>query len=101
MGSSSQNAWCWKWTLGQLNDGVIGITIDLSTASYEQTFNERASEGSAWSGYFSSAKLPAISKCIGLAFNFWWHDLCRILLVWDLSTIGKYGTRKVSEIIKS
>ena len=55
---------------GFTQGGVLGIKIALLIASYEQSFIERALEGSAWCGYFSPAKLPVISKCNGLAFIF-------------------------------
>jgi len=70
------------------------MTIALLIAGYEQSFIERAVEGSTWA-VILRAKSPVISKCDGLAFVFWWHDLCRIYFVsLDLLTIGKAKQEK-------
>jgi nitric oxide reductase subunit B len=102
MGSGSQNAWRWKWALGLLNGGVLGMTIALLIAGYEQSFIERAIEGSTWAGYFTAQNHPSFQSAMiwrlffgGITFAGF------ILLVWDLLTIGKGETRKALMIVES
>jgi nitric oxide reductase subunit B len=45
------NGWKWKWAMGLLNFGVLSMTMALLIAGYEQSFIERAVEGSTWGGY--------------------------------------------------
>ena len=59
MGSDMPNAWRWKWSLGLLNMGVLGMTIALLIAGYEQSFIERAIGGSTWGGYFEAQIHPS------------------------------------------
>jgi len=59
MNSDTANAWRWKWALGLLNAGVVGMTVALLIAGYEQSFIERAVEGSTWGGYFSAQNHPS------------------------------------------
>ncbi len=88
--------------LGLLNGGVIGMTIALLIAGYEQSFIERTVEGSTWGGYFTAQSHPSFQNAMiwrlffeGITFAGF------ILLVWDLLTIGKDETRKAPEIIES
>jgi len=82
--------WKWKWALGLLNLGVVGMTMALLISGYEQSFIERAVGGSTWFGYFAAQVHPWFVQ------GMWWRMLFGfvtsagiILLVWDLLTIGK------------
>jgi len=48
------NGWKWKWALGLLNLGVVGMTMALLISGYEQAFVERAIGGIYLGGIFSS-----------------------------------------------
>jgi hypothetical protein len=37
----ADSGWKWKWSLGLLNAGVLGMTMALLIAGYEQSFMER------------------------------------------------------------
>ena len=50
------NGWKWKWSLGLLCSGVVGMTIALLIAGYEQSFVERALGGSTWAAYFEAQR---------------------------------------------
>lgn len=99
MGSNSPNAWRWKWALALLNIGVLGMTIALLIAGYEQSFIERAQEGSTWSGYFSAQNHPSFQNAMQWRARFGLITVAGlILLIWDLMTIGKGETRKAEVI---
>ncbi|MBM3202589.1 nitric-oxide reductase, partial [Candidatus Woesearchaeota archaeon] len=49
-GDLPDGGWKWKWAMGLLNAGIMGMTMALLIAGYEQSFIERAVEGSTWSG---------------------------------------------------
>lgn len=78
-----------------------GMTVALLVAGYEQSFIERAVEGSTWSGYFAAQDHPWFQQAMA------WRLLCGFitlaglgLLIWDLLIIGKDETRpalKLSE----
>ncbi len=83
------NGWKWKWSLALLNIGVVGMTIAMLVAGYEQSFIERAVGGSTWAGYFAAQSHPWFIQ------GMWWRQLFGwvtaagfVLLVWDLLTIG-------------
>jgi len=99
MGGEMQNAWRWKWALALLNIGVVGMTIALLIAGYEQSFIERAIEGSTWGGYFSAQMHPSFISSMHWRMLFGWVTAAGLaLLVWDLLTVGKGETRQ-AEII--
>jgi len=82
--------WKWKWALGLLNLGVVGMSIALLISGYEQSFIERAVGGSTWLGYFTAQIHPWFVQ------GMWWRMVFGfvtaigiVLLVWDLLTIGK------------
>ena len=88
------NGWKWKWALGLLNVGVIGMTVALLISGYEQSQIERAIEGSTWAGYFVAQAHPWFVQ------GMWWREAFGVmtaagyvLMVWDLLTIGKGETR--------
>ena len=82
-----------------INVGVVGMTIALLIAGYEQSFIERAVEGSTWSGYFSAQNHPSFQNAMVWRWFFGLMTFAGlILLIWDLLTIGKGETRKAAVI---
>jgi len=88
--------WKWKWALGLLNLGVVGMTMALLISGYEQSFIERAVGGSTWFGYFAAQTHPWFIQ------GMWWRMVFGfvtaigiVLLVWDLLTIGKSSKSSV------
>jgi len=86
--------WKWKWSMLLLNLGMVGMTIGMLVAGYEQSQIERAIEGSTWSGFF------AAQSHVWFQQGMFWREVFGgmfavgyILLVWDLLTIGKRETR--------
>ena len=94
-GGMPGNGWKWKWSFGLLNVGVIGMTVALLIAGYEQSFVERALEGSTWGGYFAAQTAPWFIQSMEWRMVFGWVTAVGVvLLVWDLATIGSGETRK-------
>jgi len=95
MGSGlADNGWKWKWSLALLNIGVIGMTMALLIAGYEQSFVERAIEGSTWAGYFAGQTHPWFVQAMFWRMIFGWVTAAGlVLLIWDLLTIGAGETR--------
>ena len=70
--------------------GVLGMTVALTIAGYEQVLVERAELGATWNGFFVAQELPwyvqaqlwravmGVVTLVGFVY-----------LVWDLLTIGK------------
>jgi nitric oxide reductase subunit B len=82
--------WKWKWSLGLLNLGVVGMTVALLISGYEQSFIERAVGGSTWYGYFAAQIHPWFVQGMEWRMVFGLVTAAGIvLLVWDLLTIGK------------
>jgi len=101
-GGLAGNGWKWKWALGLLNFGVIGMTMALLIAGYEQSFIERAIEGSTWSGYFAAQVHPWFVQGMHWRMVFGLVTTAGIvLLVWDLLTIGKGETRARQEVAQN
>jgi nitric oxide reductase subunit B len=89
------NGWKWKWSLALLNIGVIGMTMALLISGYEQSFIERAQEGSTWAAYFAGQSHPWFMQGMFWRQIFGWVTAAGfVLLVWDLLTIGAHETRK-------
>ncbi|MFI4936968.1 MAG: cbb3-type cytochrome c oxidase subunit I [Candidatus Berkiellales bacterium] len=91
--------WKWKWSLGLLNFSMIGMSIALLIAGYEQSQIERAIGGSTWGAFFEAQLHPWFVQAM------WWRHIfgCLfliglVLLVWDLLTIGRKETRKMVDI---
>ena len=81
--------------------GVLGMTVALLIAGYEQSFIERAVEGSTWGGYFSAQNHPSFQNAMVWRLFFGGMTFAGfILLVWDLLTVGKGETRKAPVIIE-
>ncbi|MCG8434837.1 MAG: hypothetical protein MJA83_12470, partial [Gammaproteobacteria bacterium] len=75
--------------------GVVGMTMALLIAGYEQSFIERAIEGSTWAGYFEAQRHPWFLQ------GMFWRQIFGyvtaaglVLLIWDLTTIGGKETRR-------
>lgn len=90
----ADNGWKWKWSFGLLNLGVVGMTVALLVAGYEQSFIERALEGSTWAAYFEAQRSAWFMQ------GMFWRQIFGymtaagfVLLVWDLVTIGRRETR--------
>jgi nitric oxide reductase subunit B len=93
-GGLVDNGWKWKWALGLLNGGVVGMTMALLVSGYDQVFIERALEGATWSGFFKA------QQNVWYLQGMWWRQIFGymtlagfFLLVWDLMTIGVRETR--------
>ena len=98
-GSLPGNGWKWKWSLGLLNGGVLGMTMALLVSGYEQSFVERALEGSTWSGYFLAQQGAWFLQGIYWRMIFGWMTFAGILLLfWDMLTIGRAEERQVKEL---
>lgn len=96
--SLRSGGWKWKWALGLLCVGVLGMTVALLIAGYEQSFIERAMEGSTWYAYFAAQTHPWFIQ--GMAWRMVFGAVTAAglaLLVWDLLTIGK-SARSAEEI---
>ncbi len=90
----ADNGWKWKWSLGLLNTGVVGMTIALLIAGYEQSFIERAMGGSTWQAYFEGQMHPWYIQAMQWRVVFGIVTVLGVvLLVWDLLTIGRKETR--------
>jgi nitric oxide reductase subunit B len=91
----------WKWSLGTLTVGVVGMSIALLVAGYEQSFIERAVDGSSWSGYFDAQNNPWFTQAMWWRMVFGWVTLLGYgLLVWDLASVGSGATRKAQDIAR-
>lgn len=98
MSSNIIGGWKWKWSMAFLWIGMIGMTMAMLIAGYEQSQIERAVGGSTWMAYFEGQSHPWFMQAMtwrqisGYIFS-----LGYVLLVWDLLTIGKRETRAVSQ----
>ena len=89
------NGWRWKWAMILLNVGVMGMTVALLIAGYEQSFIERAVEGSSWGGYFAAQTHPWFAQSMVWRLLFGLVTFAgAVLLAWDLLTLGAGETRK-------
>ena len=88
--------WKWKWSLVLLNLGVVGMTMALLIAGYEQSFVERAMGGSTWAAYFEAQRATWFMQAMFWRQVFGWVTAAGIvLLFWDLVTIGSKETRRM------
>ncbi len=69
--------------------GVLGMTVALTIAGYEQVLVERADLGGGWDAYFVAQELPWMVQAMG------WRLVMGVVtflgfvyLLWDLLTIG-------------
>jgi len=96
MGSNLiDNGWKWKSSLVLLNLGIVGMSIAMLVAGYQQAFIERATEGSTWSGFFKAQTDPTFLLAMDWRMFFGWvMALGLVILIWDLVTIGRFSTKK-------
>ena len=97
MSGNAAGDWKWKWSLTLLHVGMIGMVMALLISGYQQSFIERAIEGSTWMGYFNAQSHPWFVQ------GMWWRQIFGwvfaagyVLLAWDLLTVGKRETRPIS-----
>jgi len=101
MGANLVGGWRWKWALGLLSLGVIGMTMALLIAGYEQSFIERAMGGSTWSAYFAGQNHPWFVESMVWRMIFGWVTIAGFgLLVWDLLVIGKHEVRPAETLLE-
>src|SRR5262245_12093027 len=93
-GALPGNGWKWKWALGLLNGGMLGMTVALLISGYVQAFVERGIGGSTWSAFFEAQRHPWFVE------GMFWRQVFGfvmaggiVLLLWDLVTIGAAETR--------
>ena len=99
MGAGIAGAWRWKWALTLLSVGVLGMTMALLIAGYEQSFIERAINGSGWAGYFEAQNHPWFQQAMWWRQIFGWVTAAGyLLLVWDLLAIGAGETRTATRV---
>jgi nitric oxide reductase subunit B len=94
MGKAIAGSWRWKWALALTCVGVIGMTVAMLISGYEQSFIERALNGSTWSGYFEAQRAKWFVQ--GMYWRQVWGWVTAIgvvLLAWDLLVVGKTETR--------
>ena len=99
MGANLATGWRWKWSFVLLNIGVVGMTMALLISGYEQSFVERALEGSSWSAYFSAQRTHWFVQ--GMIWREIWGVVTMaglLLLIWDLLTIGAGETRTAPDL---
>lgn len=95
-GDLPDRGWKWKWSLGLLNGGVLGMTMALLVSGYEQSFVERAVEGSTWSGYFQAQQSAWFLQGMYWRVVFGFMTTIGILLLfWDMLTIGTAEKRRI------
>jgi nitric oxide reductase subunit B len=79
-----------------LNLGVVGMTMALLIAGYEQSFVERAMGGSTWAAYFEAQRATWFMQAMFWRQVFGWVTAAGlVLLFWDLVTIGSKETRRM------
>jgi nitric oxide reductase subunit B len=101
MGGDLANGWRWKTAAILLNLGVMGMTVALLIAGYEQSFIERAVEGSTWAGYFAAQNHPWFMQAMIWRMVFGLMTAVGGgLLFWDLLEIGK-GEQRPAAVIDS
>lgn len=99
MSESLAGAWRWKWALALTHIGVIGMTVALLIAGYEQSFIERAIGGSTWGGYFAAQVHPWFVSSMHWRMLFGVVTTLGVLvLLWDLVVIGKGEVRSAKKI---
>ena len=75
------------------------MTVALLIAGYEQSFIERAVEGSTWAGYFAAQNHPWFTQAMVWRMVFGLVTAAGGgLLFWDLLEIGRNESRKALEI---
>jgi len=75
------------------------MTVSLLIAGYEQSFIERAVEGSTWGGYFAAQMHPWFQQGLWWRLVFGWvMAVGLLLLLWDLATLGRGAVRRAINV---
>ncbi len=84
-----------KMAIVLITFGVLGMTVALTIAGYEQVLVERADLGGGWDAYFTAQNLPWMAQAMGwrLAMGIVTF-LGFVYLLWDLLTIGKVESQE-------
>jgi len=84
-----------KMALFLIGFGVMGMTVALTIAGYEQVLVERAELGATWNAFFVAQELPWMLQAMT------WRLIMGVVtfvgfvyLVWDLLTIGAIAKKK-------
>ena len=88
-----------KMAIGLIVFGVLGMTVSLTVAGYEQVLVERADLGGGWDAYFIAQELPWYLQAQGWRLTMGLVTFTGFLfLVADLLTIGKTEAAKEEEV---
>jgi len=78
-----------KMAVGLITFGVLGMTVALTIAGYEQVLVERADLGGGWDAYFIAQELPWYVQAQGWRLTMGLVTFVGfVYLAWDLLTIG-------------
>ena len=82
-----------------LHVGMVGMTIALLIAGYEQAFVERAVGGSTWQAYFEAQLRPWFVQAMQWRMFFGVVMTAGVvLLLWDFIKIGVGETRAMRKV---
>ena len=99
MSGGTVGAWRWKWSMVLLHVGMIGMTIALLIAGYEQAFVERAVGGSTWQAYFEGQLRPWFIQAMNWRMFFGVIMTAGVvLLLWDFIKIGAGESRAMKKV---
>ena len=99
MSGGTSAAWRWKWSMVLLHVGMIGMTIALLIAGYEQAFVERAVGGSTWQAYFEAQLRPWFVQAMQWRMVFGVIMTAGVvLLLWDFLKIGAGESRAIKKL---
>ena len=99
MSGELAGGWRWKWSLALLHIGMIGMTIALLIAGYEQAFVERAAGGSTWQAYFEAQLRPWFVEAMYWRMFFGVIMTAGVaLLLWDFVKIGAGEKREIKRV---
>ncbi|MCH8146575.1 MAG: nitric-oxide reductase, partial [Planctomycetes bacterium] len=89
-------SWKWKWALSLQVTGMVGMTMALLIAGYEQSFIERALGGSTWYAYFQAQNHEWFIQAMiwRQAFGYLFTGGV-VLMLWDMLTIGRAEDRSI------
>ena len=99
MSGDLAGGWRWKWSLALLHIGMVGMSMALLIAGYEQSFIERAMGGSTWQAYFDGQTQPWFIQAM------WWRmafgvimTAGLVLLLVDFLKIGAGDDRPIRAV---
>ncbi len=99
MSGGTSGAWRWKWSMLLLHVGMVGMTIALLIAGYEQAFIERAVGGSTWQAYFEAQLRPWFVQAMQWRMTFGVIMTAGVvLLLWDFLKIGAGESRAMKQV---